>query len=299
MERWADDSWDREWSGFVTDPPSLASSDVKEHMRNLVSALSEGRVILFVGAGVSKNLGIPDFRELIDFIAGELGFEPREFARLGDYLTLAEYYRIRKGTLRPLLKWLERKSRVPPTDIAGSRIHELIVRLGCRIVYTTNYDRWLEAAYEHHRVPCKKIIHVRDIPQTPGDAIQIVKFHGDFEDPDSVVLAESSFFKRLSFEGPLDIKLRADALGKSILFIGYSLTDINIRYLLYKLHIQWAESEWAELRPRSFIFLARPNPVQEFVLREMGIHSFVSETEDPGEGLKDFLEELVRGVGEK
>lgn len=46
---------------------------------------------------------------------------------------------------------------------------------------------------------------------------------------------------------PLDIKLRADALGKSILFIGYSLTDINIRYLLYKLHIQWAESDWAEI----------------------------------------------------
>lgn len=267
-----------------------------DHIQDLVQALTEDRVILFVGAGVSKNLGIPDFRELIDFIAQELGYESEGIERLGDYLTLAEYYRIRKGTLRPLLKWLEQKSYVPAAKIEASRIHELIVRLRCRLIYTTNYDGWLEAAFEHHHVPCRKIIHVRDIPQVPGDAVQIVKFHGDFEDPESVVLSESSFFKRLGFESPLDIKLRSDALGRSILFIGYSLSDINIRYLLYKIHIQWAESDWAELRPRSYIFLARRNPVQEYVLKDWGIHSFVSEEEDPGEGLKEFLEKLVNRI---
>lgn len=269
-----------------------------DHMQDLVQALKQGRVLLFVGAGVSKNLGIPDFRELIEFIAEELGYESQEFERLGDYLTLAEYYRIRKGTLQPLLKWLEKKSYVPSSIISGSRIHELIVRLKCRLTYTTNYDGWLEAAFEHHRVPYRKIIHVRDIPQVLGDAVQIIKFHGDFADPESVVLCESSFFKRLSFESPLDIKLRADALGRSILFIGYSLSDINIRYLLYKIHIQWAESEWADLRPRSYIFLARWNPAQELVLQDRGIHSFVSKKDDPGEGLRDFLEELVRETKE-
>lgn len=46
-----------------------------DHMQDLVQALKQDRVLLFVGAGVSKNLGIPDFRELIDFIAEELGYE--------------------------------------------------------------------------------------------------------------------------------------------------------------------------------------------------------------------------------
>jgi hypothetical protein len=270
-----------------------------DHMQDLACEIRKNRVILFVGAGVSKNLGIPDFLELIEFIAGELGYDAEAFERLGDYLTLAEYYHMRKGTLRPLLEWLERKSHVPPSAIVRSRMHELIVRLRFGLIYTTNYDSWLEAAFEHHHVPCKKIIHVRDIPQVPADAVQIVKFHGDFEDPESVVLSESSFFKRLGFESPLDIKLRSDALGRSILFIGYSLSDINIRYLLYKIHIQWAESDWADLRPRSYIFLARPNPVQECVLQHRGIHSFVSEKEDPGEGLRAFLEELVKRTGEE
>jgi hypothetical protein len=64
----------------------------------------------------------------------------------------------------------------------------------------------------------------------------VVKFHGTFSDDASLVLTESSYFERLEFESAIDIKLRADTLGKSLLFVGYSLNDINIRYLLDKLH---------------------------------------------------------------
>jgi hypothetical protein len=124
-------------------------------------------------------------------------------------------------------------------------------------------------------------------------AVQIVKLHGDFDDDDSIVLTESSYFDRLSFDAPLDVKLRADALGHTMLFIGYSLEDINIRYLLYKIHTQWEKSAWARVRPRSYVFLSRPNPVQEAILKDRGITAFVSQQDNPGEGLRNFLEELV------
>jgi hypothetical protein len=47
------------------------------------------------------------------------------------------------------------------------------------------------------------------------------------------VLTETDFLNRLSFDSPLDIKLHADALGRTVLFIGYSMTDPNIRLLLH------------------------------------------------------------------
>jgi NAD-dependent SIR2 family protein deacetylase len=39
----------------------------------LISALKENRVILFVGAGVSMNLGLPSFRQLVSHIGEDLG----------------------------------------------------------------------------------------------------------------------------------------------------------------------------------------------------------------------------------
>ena len=88
---------------------------------------------------------------------------------------------------------------------------------------------------------------------------------------------------------PLDIKLRSDSLEKSLLFIGYSLSDINIRYMLYKLHKQWKESNFEHIRPKSYIFLVEPNPIKESLLKERGIIPIVSHNEVPGKALTDFL----------
>jgi len=102
---------------------------------------------------------------------------------------------------------------------------------------------------------------------------QIIKFHGDTISDDSIVLTESSYFERLAFDSPLDIKLRADMLGKSILFIGYSLSDINIRLLIYKLYQLWQKSNNSSKRPKSYLFLPTPNPIQETILNCRGIQT--------------------------
>ncbi|MFS0635519.1 SIR2 family protein [Mesobacillus foraminis] len=95
------------------------------------------------------------------------------------------------------------------------------------IIYTTNFDRWLEHAYDYYKKEYVKITNVAEIARTRNDKTQIIKFHGDFDDDSSLMLTESNYFNRLDFETSLDIKLRSDSLEKSILFIGYSLSDIN------------------------------------------------------------------------
>jgi hypothetical protein len=112
-----------------------------------------------------------------------------------------------------------------------------------------------------------------------------------------MVFTESSYFERLSFESPLDVKLRSDSLGKSLLFIGYSLTDINIRYLLFRLQKQWEMEPKKHLRPKSYIFLGRPNPVHEEVLRNRGIEPIVATGTDPALALSEFLSALKVNAG--
>ena len=251
------------------------------------------RVVLFVGAGVSSGLGLPGFSTLIDHFAESLGYDPEIFHTLGDYLTLCEYFKLEQGgSIGPLLHEMDQIWH-RHVDIEKSDVHKLIVELDCPVIYTTNYDSLLERAYQHYDKPFTKIANVAQLSDADDNSTQIIKFHGDFDDHESVVLTESQYFERLDFESPLDIKLRADLLRRSVLFLGYSLSDINIRYMLYRLNRLWASSGLGHSMPQSYIFLTRPNAVEERVLQSRGIQPIVTDLDDPGEGLKRFLRSLI------
>ena len=68
----------------------------------LFDAHHTGKPILFVGAGVSANLGLPSWGALIDHIADDLGYDPKIFSTYGTHLALAEFYKKKKGGLGPL-----------------------------------------------------------------------------------------------------------------------------------------------------------------------------------------------------
>lgn len=259
----------------------------------LMNAYHGGNLMLFVGAGVSANLGLPTWSHLIDRIASELGYDPKIFSTYGDPLALAEYYTAKKGSIGPLRSWMDREWHSPEIDVSKSDIHRFIALSKFWRIYTTNFDRWLEFAHDEFDVPYDKVAKVSDLVSVTDGRRQIVKLHGDFDDDASIVLGETSFFERLSLESPLDIKLRNDVLGNSVLFIGYSLSDLNVRLLFYRLSKMWGESVLSSARPKSYVFTSRPNPVAEEVLSGWGIELIVSEEDDPKKALTDFLAELV------
>lgn len=268
-------------------------------MQELVRAIHDRNALLFVGAGVSMNLGVPSWRQLTAHIAERLGHDPEEFSRLGDDQTLAEYYLLETGSLGPLRSWMDVEwHRNAEKKVRTSKIHQLIVELGFPLIYTTNYDRYLELAHESRGVDYIKVSNIGEMARARPDVTQIVKLHGDFEDDGSIVLAESSQFERLALERPLDMKLRSDLLGRVALFIGYSVSDVSIRYILYRLHKQWQESASTQARPKAYVFLGRPNLVQARVLASWGIVPLFSEIADIGEALRQLLETLLHEIRE-
>ena len=259
---------------------------------DLSESLRNGQLILFIGAGVSMSLGLPSYSKLIHEIGEQLEYDGEVFHGLGDYLTLAEYYHLKKKGLKELQDYMRKKWEKPDAEIKQSRLHKAIVDLGKSIIYTTNFDGFLEKAFRLHNKPYKAISSVQDLVNIRADATQIIKLHGDVNTPSKTVFTESSYFERLSFESPLDIKLRSDALGKSILFMGYSLSDINIRYLIYRLNKQWESENSKSFQPKSYIYIGKPNPVQEEVLKSRGIIPVIAESDDQNESLIQFLTKI-------
>jgi SIR2-like domain len=263
----------------------------------LVQAVKERSAILFVGAGPSISTGLPSWQRLIDHLAEELSLDAADLvdAPVSHY-SVAEYYRIVQGSIGPLRSWMDRTWKVSEQQVRSSKMHELIVSLDFPIIYTTNFDRNIEAAFAAHGRDYIKVANARDIAKVREGVAQIVKFHGDFDDDDSLVITETDYFNRLAFDSPLDIKFRADTLGKTVLFIGYSMRDLNIRLLLHNLWRTWQRSGHERDRPPSFVFMPRPNPVQAAILAEWGITVLSTEHEQPDQGLTEFLQRLRDAV---
>jgi hypothetical protein len=266
-------------------------------LEDLVCAVRDRRAILFAGAGVSMTVGLPSWSTLVEHIAAELGLD-RRIAQSPDlsYLTLVEYYRLRQGSIGPLRSWMDRNWSIRDDELRKSRVHALICELEFPIIYTTNFDRNLEAAFDLYGRDYVKIVNAKDVALIRNGVTQIVKYHGDFEDDQSIVLAETDYLDRLSFESPLDIKFRSDALGKTILFVGYSLSDMNIRFLLHRLWKTWNASGYERDRPPSYVFMLRDDPIEEAVLAQWGIRAVTEPDVAPEHALERFLEKLLAAV---
>jgi hypothetical protein len=260
----------------------------------LAAAIERRRAILFVGAGVSMSVGLPSWKALIDHLLHELDLDSSVIDEMRDgHQMLAELYRLKQGGIGPLRSWLDRNWKVSKDKVATSKLHQLIVELDFPVIYTTNYDRNLETAFEAHGRPYAKISNAKDIASATDDVTQIIKYHGDFADDSSLVITETDFLDRLSFDSPLDIKFRSDALGRTILFIGYSMSDPNIRLLLHRIWQTWERSGHKDHRPPSFVFMPSRDPVQEALLARWGIRVLTPQGDNGiDNALVDFLSEL-------
>lgn len=259
----------------------------------LVTAIQRRRAILFAGAGLSCSLGLPLFDVLTTRLAKELGIEKPVNM---DFPALAEYYLLKTSRRKELHEWMCQTWHPKNLSVESSEAHSDIVDLGFPVIYTTNYDSWIERAFAARGKPFRKIVRVADLAQTEPDETEIIKFHGDLEDVNSIVLTESSFLRRMSLEEPLDIRLRSDSLARPLLFVGYSLSDPNIRYLLYKLRELWSQHSESARKPMSYIVLVKRDEIQEKILEERGVEPIILNDEDASRGLANFFRELRERV---
>jgi hypothetical protein len=191
---------------------------------------------------------------------------------------------------------MDRNWTIPDETLAKSRVHELIVELDFPIVYTTNFDRNLERSFALRDKDFVKIVNAKDVARVRPGVTQLVKLHGDFDDDASIVIAETDYLDRLSFDSPLDMKFQADALGKTLLFVGYSLTDLNIRFLLHRLWKTWRASGYEKDRPKSYVFMMRESPIDQAVLAQWGIEAITQGDVEPERRLEAFLERIAEAV---
>jgi hypothetical protein len=160
-------------------------------------------------------------------------------------------------------------------------------------VYTTNYDEAIEEAAKLLRREYKKVVNLKDVVESPHGIKQIIKFHGDFNDKDSIVFTRKDYDNRLQIEKhPLDILFRSHILGKSVLFLGYGFGDENIK-LIFNTH---TELYGTKHTLPSYIISFKHDPKFEASLRAKNVITLVLESPDE---LSHLIEEIGSQVFSK
>lgn len=230
----------------------------------------QGRLIPFIGAGISRGVTWAKdgssrsgllWAEVVDQAAKMLGFvDPALLRFRGTDLQILEYFKHRMAGLAPLTNWLYERMLAPDDALRSSMIHQALASLDlCKVFYTTNWDDFLERALGLNGRLARVIAIESHMAPDVGAECEVVKFHGDFNHPGQMVVTESDYQKRLSFETALDYRFRSDLLGRAVLFLGYSFGDPNVAYLFHLVNEQLAALPESSSGRRAYIAVPDPS----------------------------------------
>ena len=222
----------------------------------LVQAFDEGRLALFAGAGVSK--GAPSCVPLLDMLADrveeELGAANSWDAPDGESLSPVG----RLGRLASRGLGVHEAVRMVVSESAEHNsthlsVCDLAVAMGTIRIVTTNYDRHLSSCLPDGT-------RVYEAPDFPGDSDfeGVVHLHGSVDqDPERLVVTEDDFARSyMQSSSPTLSFLHRLFATQAVLFIGYSLDDTLMQYILratetsrgiYALTRDPDSPQWAEL----------------------------------------------------
>ena len=221
----------------------------------LIRYIKEGRCVLFAGAGLSAQAGLPTWQSLlqglIDLVKSSAAAPPSQIGEVNRLLQAGRYLEVAgfcKDKLNPnlYLEYLRGQLSVRPSGLP--EVHQLIARIPFSGIVTTNYDDLLERAHTdasggrpkapNHRN--RELLggllfeNVRD-RATPGQrppGFYILKAHGDLSDPATLVLTAEDYSDVLRSNLAFNATFSAILLTNSVLFAGYSVGDPDLRLLL-------------------------------------------------------------------
>lgn len=214
--------------------------DFESSIKKIEEAIGNNKLVVFVGAGVSKNSGNPSWSELISIIKNDLKLDKEE----NDYLKIAQLYYNKWGEKQYyslITSVFEKKESYP------NLIHELIFELNPQHIITTNYDNLLEK----QMINSNKKFHVvkkdKDIAYDKNNRM-IIKMHGDLNEK-NIVLKEDDYANYSRNFKLIELYIKSLLTNHTFLFLGYSLNDYN-----FNLIFQSIKSELNTDFQRAFFF---------------------------------------------
>ncbi|CAG9609139.1 SIR2 family protein [Pseudoneobacillus rhizosphaerae] len=235
---------------------------LEESFRNLQWTLNDSgtRPILFVGTGISRRyLDAPNWEELLKTliehnpnIKHPIGYFKQNSSSLPELASLlVDYYKdfaweqfeeeiypkdLYEGSDKSLfLKYQIRKvfeRLMSDFNLEGHRYQseiELLKKLQPHAIITTNYDKLLEGIFPEHQVIVgQQVVKSKDATKIG----RILKIHGCMEKPNEIIISNEDYKSFEKKQKYLTAKILTYFMEHPIIFLGYSVSDDNIKSIL-------------------------------------------------------------------
>lgn len=233
-------------------PPD--SKEIPSVPTAVIKAARQAKLVIFVGAGVSRLAGSPSWNEFADRLMKELvRKELLSFAELNQLNALHPRTKLsiaidlcQANDIRPDFREILMKKVSQETN---TEIFSRIYSLGVPLV-TTNYDDWLDQLAEKDR-PNNALIEVASGPESeiadPGPRMKgrvfyrkddftvekldtsgsVLHLHGSLREPESMVLTTRQYLEHY-LDGKVMTFLERLFEKYIVLFIGYGLEEAEL-----------------------------------------------------------------------
>ena len=141
----------------------------ESHLEKIKEAKEDNKLVFFIGSGMSKNVGLPDWEQLINELKKDLNTTEE------DYLKVAQLYFLEFGEYEYLKKI---KSFFPSENIVIQNTHSLLVKLFPQNIITTNWDIVIEKAIDNEMALYDVVRNDSELINTTSNR-KLIKMHGD------------------------------------------------------------------------------------------------------------------------
>ena len=212
----------------------------------LVDVAHRRGLVIFAGAGISTEVSTVFPRTVLEMAADALGV-PRD--KMSSFPDTLQEYQNRFGRT-PLVKMIKTKldfiDSFDELRYHARRFHrELATMPYLQDILTTNWDTYFEEECDATPFVSGNDIALYDMPGR-----RVLKIHGSISNLGSLVATEDDYAKRLEDLGSnvMGGLLRQLLSTKTLVFVGYSLTDWNFRRLYEALL-----ADMREFAPRAYV----------------------------------------------
>jgi len=226
------------------------SNEISNNIVRIARELVNGRIGFLFGSGMSIPSGGIDGQQLAYQLIKKGYFPARDDSTDSEFQEqlkrassaypleaiaagVAQKQTFQKTGLREILEEVTFPNKKPSKHKGHEKLATIIERLHTvRMLFTTNWDLLLEDSIGVNAIkitPDDQKQYMFNIDDLKTKGVLVIHLHGTFKD--KPYICEKDL---MDFDKPLFQLFLSEMMTKSFIFIGYSLSDPNIRALYYK-----------------------------------------------------------------